>query len=131
MSCSFSKANTLNHKLKYILSFLLFLSLAGLGENISISVSNVKHSKETEWVSKTNLNAKESKSFYYNLSIDHTATILDLTPWSIECILFYNQKLNVKLITLTRKFCEIDLISLIINKSYFPRKSIEIHNFSC
>ena len=121
----------MKHKLKYILSFIIFLSLAGVGENISASYSRVKHLKETELVSKTNLNEKELKCFYYNLSIDVTTTIPDITPWSNECVVFYNQKLNVKLITLTKKFCEIDLISLIINKSYSPRKSIEIHNFSC
>ena len=119
------------HKFKYILSFLLLLSLIGLGENISDSNPNVKNIKETELVSKTNLNEKESKCFNYNQNIDVTTTILNIKPWSNENIICYNRKTSVNLISLKKMFCEIDLINLIINKSYIPRKSIENHIFSC
>jgi len=119
------------HKFKYILSFLLLLSLIGLGENISDSNPRIKYIKETELVSKTNLNEKESTCFNYNQYFDETDAILNKEPWSNESILYYNQKESVKFIFLTKISCEIDLINLIINKSYIPRKSIENHNFSC
>lgn len=119
------------HKFKYILSFLLLLSLIGLGENISDSNLKAKYIKETEWVSKTSLNEKESKCFNYKQDIDNTDAILNIEPWSNEHILYFNQKERVKFISLTKIACEIDQIILIINKSYIPRISIENHNFSC
>ena len=119
------------HRFKYILSFLLLLSLIGLGEYISEFNPKVKYRKETEWVSKTNLNEKESKCFSYSQYIFDTDVILKIESWSNEDILYYNQKVNVQLISLTKIFCEIDLINLIINKLYIPRKSIESHNFFC
>jgi len=119
------------HKFKYILSFLLLLSLIGLGENIFDCNPRVKYIKETELVSKTNLNEKESICFNYHQNIDVTTTILNIKSWSNEYILCYNHKISVHLISLKKMFCEIDLINLIINKSFFPRKSIENHFFSC
>ena len=110
---------------------MLLLSLIGLGENIFDSNSKVKYIKETELVSKTNLNEKESKCFNYNQYIDVTTTILNIKPWSNDYIICYNHKMSVHLISLKKIFCEIDLINLIINKSFFPRKSIENHIFSC
>ena len=106
------------------------MSLIGLGENISISCPNVKYYKETELVRTTNPKGQESKCFYNNQYIDVTATNLNLKLWSNECILYYNQRVNVKLISQTNIFCEISPINLIINKSYIPRKSIENHHIS-
>jgi len=119
------------HKFKYILSFLLLLSLIGIGENISDSRLRLKNSKETEWLSKTRLNEKESKCFSYIQYIDVTTSFLNIKPWSNENIICYNHTTGVHFISLKKMFCEIDLINLIINKSYTPRKSIKNHNFSC
>ena len=120
----------MKRRFKYILSSLIFLSLIGLGENISISCPNVKYYKETELVSTTNTKGKDSKCFYYNQYLDVTATNLNIKLWSNEYILYYNQRVNVKLISQTNMFSEISPFNLLINKSYIPRKSIEYHPIS-
>lgn len=117
-------------RFKYILSFLILLSLIVLGENISISCPNVKYYKETELVITTSAKDKESKCFYYNQYLEVTATNLIIKPWSKEYILFYNQSVDVKIISQTNLFCELSPFNLRINKSYIPRKSIEYHPIS-
>ena len=120
----------MKRRFKFILSFVILLSIIGLGENISISCPNVKYYKETEWVSTTNPKGKNSKCFYNIKSLDVEPTNLNIELWSNEYILYYNKKVNVKLISQTNMFCEISPINLIINKSYIPRKSIENHHIS-
>ncbi|MGM0408737.1 MAG: hypothetical protein ACQERU_12195 [Bacteroidota bacterium] len=114
----------------YILSSLILLSLTGLGEDISISCPNVKHYKETELVITTNTKGSDSKCFYYNQYSDVTATNLNTKLWSNEYILYYNQRMAVKIISQTNLFREIRPINLLINQSYIPRKSIEYYPIS-
>lgn len=120
----------MKRQFRLILSSLILLSLIGLGENIFVSCPNVKYYKETELVRTTNTKVQDSKCFYNNQFVDASATNLNIKLWSKEYILYYNQKVNVKLISQTNMFCEISPINLIINKSYIPRKSIENHHIS-
>ena len=108
----------------------MLLSLIGLGENISISCPNVKYYKETELVKTTNPKVQESKCFFSNQYINDSDTNLNIKLWSNDYILYYNQRVNVKLISQINIFCKISPIYLIINKSYIPRKSIENHHIS-
>jgi hypothetical protein len=98
--------------------------------NSSISCPKVKYVKETEWVGTTNPKGQDSKCFYINLNLDITVTNLNTKLWSNEYILYYNQRVIVKLISQANTFCEISPINLILNKSFFPRKSIENHHIS-
>ena len=98
--------------------------------NSSISCPNVKYVKETEWVNTGNPKGKVTNCFYYNRYLNVAAEHLNIKPWSNEYILYYNQRVNVKLISQINMFCEISPINLIINKSYIPRKSIENHHIS-
>lgn len=120
----------MKRRFKFILPSLIILSLIGFGVNSSISCPKVKYYKETEWASTTNPKGQDSKCFYNIKSLDVVATNLNTELWSNECILYYNQIVNVKLISQTNIFCEISPINLIINKSYIPRKSITNHHIS-
>jgi hypothetical protein len=120
----------LRRRFIYILSSLILLSLTGLGEDISASCPNVKDYKETEWVHTTNTIEKDSKCFYYNQSSDVTAADLNINLWSHACILYYNQRVAVQIISQTNLFCEIRPLNLLITQSYIPRKSIEYHPVS-
>ena len=119
----------MKHRFIYILSSLIILGLIGLGENISISCQDVKYYKETEWVTTSNTKVDNSNCFNYSQCIDCTTIYFKIKLWSNEHILYYNQRVNVKLISQTNIFCEISP-NLIINKSYIPRKSIEHHCIS-
>lgn len=119
----------MKRRFRYIFSSVIILSLLGLGMNIGISCPNVKYHKETELVSSSNSTIKESKCFYYNQYLDITVTELITKLWSNEYILYFNQKVSVKLISLTKMFCEREPVYLVFNKSYTPRKSIHDYPF--
>jgi hypothetical protein len=120
----------LKKSFQYIFSFIVILSLLGLGENVIITCPNVKNVKDTEWITKTSSNVKVSKCFDYHQTANITFTNIDLHSWSNEFSISYNRILNVKFLSLSKRFYLTDLINLISNKLYIPRKSIEYHNFS-
>ncbi len=117
-------------RFKYTLSFVLLLSLIGLGQDIFISCPEVKNYVETELLNTTNEQEKDSSCFYYYQDYDVAITDLNVQLWSDECILYYNRKVDVKIISRTKLFSEISPFNLLINKSYFPRNSIEQHCIS-
>ena len=110
---------------KHILSFLIFLSLLGLGQDIFINCPNVKYSKETEWVIKASQNGKASRCYSCKQSFVATDSGLNLKSWSNEVAFCYNQKVSIKLISQAKIFYEVGSIDLILSKLYNPRKSIE------
>lgn len=112
-------------RIKNILFSIILLSLIAIGENISISSPNVKYYKETELVNTTNTKENNSECFYYNQDSGVTPANLNNKLWSNEYILYYNQRLNVKIISQTNHFCEIRPFNLPLNRPYIPRKSIE------
>ncbi len=120
----------MKRRFRYILSTLILLSLIGLGENIPISCPNVNYNKETEFVSTTNTNEKDSECFYYNHPLDVTATNLNIKLWSNEYILYYNQRVDIKYISRLSLFYEISPFNLLINRANIPRKSIDSHLIS-
>jgi len=121
---------TLKSRFKFILSSLIILSLIGFGLNSIISCPRVKSIKETEWVNTSNLKGKVTNCFYYSRYLNIAAEHLNIKTWSNEYILYYNQSINIKLISQINRFYEISPINLLINKSYIPRKSIEYHYVS-
>lgn len=120
----------MKRRFKFILPSIIILSLIGFWENSFISCSNVKYYKETEWVNATNTLEKDSKCFYYNQDLDIASTNLNIKLWSNEYILYYNQRVDVKIISQSNVFCEIRQYNLLINKSNNPRKSIKYHHIS-
>jgi hypothetical protein len=120
----------LKKSFQYIFSFIVILSLLGLGENVIITCPNVKSVKDTEWIIKNSSNVKVSKCYDYHQPAKITFTNIDLHSWTNEFSISYNRILNVKFLSLAKRFYLTDLINLISNKLYIPRKSIEYHKFS-
>jgi hypothetical protein len=128
--CHFRPSVTMRNSLKYIFSFFLILSFFGFGENTSISASNVKNIKETEWNAKANSNTNVSKCYHYNPFNYVKDTNLNLLSWSNEFVIFYNRIVSVKLASQSKIFGTVKIIHLIINKLNIPRRSIECHSIS-
>lgn len=118
-------------RFKIVLPSLIILSLIGFVGYSSISCPNVKYYKETEWLKTSYPTEKDSKCVYYSFYLNDATEPLKVKPWPINCILHFNQKVRVKLITQIKTYRKREPMVLMINKSYIPRKSIENHNFSC
>lgn len=102
----------------------------GLGENVIITCPNVKNIKDTEWITKTNSNIKASKCYHFHQSFNSIVTNQNIHPWTKEFTIFYNRIISLKFLSQAKVFSIIPLISLISNKLYIPRKSIEYHHIS-
>lgn len=120
----------MKNRFQYIFSFFIILSLSALGDNAIITCPNVKNIKDTEWITKTNSNIKVSKCYHYHQSFDSIVTNQNLHLWSNDFTTFYNRIIIVKFISQASVFNFIPLISLISNKLYIPRISIEYHHIS-
>ena len=120
----------MKNRVQYIFSFFIILSLLGLGENAIITCPNVKNIKDTEWTTKTNPNVKVSKCYHYHQSLNSIVTNQKIHSWSKEFTIFYNRIISIKFLSQAKVFSIIPLISLISNKLYIPRKSIEYHHIS-
>lgn len=105
----------------YIFFFLIFLSLSGLSNDPSITKSNVKYLKGTEWVAKPNSNSKAPKCFHLNLF--KVVASSNLTEQICEKAFrdSYNRKLVVLFLLQTRLYKSIDIINLILSKIYKPQ----------
>ena len=104
---------------------MIVLSLIGLGENVLISYSNVKYLKETEWFNKETSKRKVSKCYHFIICNFVKVANSNLKTWSKKYVLYYNRKVNIKLLSQNKLFCKIDCINWIIESSCIPRKSIE------
>lgn len=104
-----------------IFFFLIFLSLSGLSNDQTISKSNVKYLKGTEWVAKPNSNNKASKCFYLNLFKVVASSNLTEQIWEKAFRDSYNRKLVVLFLLQTRLYKSIDIINLILSKIYNPQ----------
>jgi len=118
------------HPFQYIFSFFLILSLLGLGESAVITCSSVKGIKESEWVTKTSSTVKNSKCYHYHHPLYSVFTNQNIHSKTIEFTTFYNQIIRVKFLSQAKDFSATPRISLISNKIYSPRKSIEYHQIS-
>jgi hypothetical protein len=117
-------------RIRYFFSFFIILSLFGFNENSFIHFPAPRNIKETEWITKSNTNGKVSKCYHYNQLTNIESSNLNLRSWSNDFKIRYDQKVNVKFISLSKIFDHIDTINLIDNKIYIPRKSIEYHDIS-
>lgn len=117
-------------RIKYIFSFFIILSLFGFGENAFTNFPSVKNIKETKWITRSTPNSKVSKCYHYNQCSKIISANPKLHSWSIEYIVLYDQKVNVKLISQAKICDNINTINLIVNKIFIPRKSIEYHDIS-
>ena len=115
---------------RYIFSFFLILTLLGLGESIIITTSNVKNSKQSEWINKTSQTGKISKCYQYSQFFLITDATLNLHSWSYDLSTFYNRIVSVKLLSQTNILRSDNYKILIFNKLHSPRNSVEYHNVS-
>ena len=114
----------------YIFFFLIFLSLFGLGNDLSISKTNIRYLKETEWISKSSPKIKASKCFHFQF--DRVVDFSSLTKQirEKEFLNSFNRKLNVLFLFQTRLFGTINIINIIPSKIFDPRLSIDDDHFS-
>jgi hypothetical protein len=120
----------MRNRFKYIISFFLILSFFGFGENISISCSNVRNIKETEWITKVNSNTDVSKCYYYNQFNYVKDTNLNSLSWAYEFVIFYNRIVSVKLVSQSKVFDIVKIAHIKFNRLNIPRRSIEYHSIS-
>jgi len=104
-----------------IFFFLIFLSLSGLSNDQSISKSNVKYLKGTEWVARPNSNNKASKSIHLNFIKVVASSNLTEQIWEKAFRDSYNKKLVVLFLLQTRLYKSRDIINLILSKIYNPQ----------
>jgi hypothetical protein len=114
----------------YIFFFLIFLSLFGLGNDQSISRTNVKYLKETEWIAQPSSNSKASKCFYFHLVRFVVSSNQTVQLWEKEFRNSYNRKLIVLFLLQTRLYRNIDIINLISSKIYYPSLFTDDHHVS-
>lgn len=117
-------------RFKIVLPTLIILSLVGFVENSANSSLSVRYYKETEWVKTSNPTEKGLKSFYCNFYLNTAVEPLNLKPWTNDYILHFNEIVRVKLISQIRTNRKRDPMILMMNKSYIPRKSIEVPHLS-
>ncbi len=117
-------------RFKIVLPTLLILSLIGFVGDGAISSHNVRYYNETEWVKTNNPVEKDSKCFFYSFYLNVVIEPLDVKPWSDDYILHFNEIVRVKLISQVKTYRKRDPMFLMINRSYTPRKSLEIPHFS-
>ena len=114
-----------------MLPTFIILSLFGFVGGSANSSLNVKYYKETEWVKTSNPVEKDSKCFFTSFYLNVTIEPINVKPWSADTILHFNEKVRVKLISQLKTHHKRDPIHLLVNKSYFPRKSIDDYPISC
>jgi hypothetical protein len=112
----------------FIFFFLIFLSLTGFGNDLSLSKTNVKYLKETEWIARPNSNSKVSKFIHFHLIKFTVSSNLTSQLWEREFRNFYDSKLIVCYLFQTRSFRNRDTTNLITNKQYTPRLFTDDHN---
>lgn len=117
----------LRNILRYIFSFFLILTLLGLGESVIIKTSNVKNSKQSEWVNKISQTRKISKCYQYSLCFLITKETMNLHSLWYELSIFYNQIVSVKLLSQTSLLHSNCYKILKFNKLHTPRNSVENH----
>ena len=105
----------------YIFFFLVFLSLTGFSNDQSVSKSNIKYLKGTEWVAKPNSNSKASKCFHLNLIKVVPSSTLTEQIWEKAFRNSYNRKLVVLFLLQTGLTKKTDIKNLILNQIYYPR----------
>ena len=108
-----------------IFFFLIFLSLSGLSNNQSISKSNVKYLKGTEWVAKSNPNSKASKCFHLNLITVVASSNLTDQIWEKAFRDSYDRKLFVLFLLQTGLSKHTNIKNLILNQIYYPQLFID------
>jgi hypothetical protein len=118
-------------RFKIALPTFIILSLIGFDGESANSSLNVKYYKETEWVKTNNPVEKDSKCFFTSFYLNVIVEAINVKPWSADNILLFNEKVRVKLISQLKTHRKRDPINLLVNKSYFPRKSIEDYPISC
>jgi hypothetical protein len=108
-------------RFNYIFFFLIFLSLFGFGNDQSISRTNIKYLKETEWIAKPSSNSKFPKCFHFHLVSFVISSNLTSQLWEKGLRNSYDRKLMVLFLLQTRLYRNIDIIKLISSKRYIPR----------
>jgi hypothetical protein len=117
-------------RFNYILFFLLFLSLFGLGNDQFTPRTSVKYLKETEWITKPSSFNKASKCFHFNLVCPAVSSNLTSYLWEKGLSNAYNRKLTVLFIIQTKLYKHICLVNLIPSKRYIPRLFTDDHYVS-
>jgi len=117
-------------RFKIVLPTLIILSLIGFVSDSANSGFNIKYYKETEWLKTSNSTQKDSKCFFYSCYLDVNVVPLIIKPWSDDYILYFNEKVRIKLISQIKTYRKRDPMILMMNKSYIPRKSIETFHLS-
>jgi hypothetical protein len=118
-------------RFKIALPTFIILSLIGFVGDSANSSLNVKYYKETEWVITDNPVEKDSKCFFTSFYLNDIIEPINVKPWSADIILHFNEKVRVKLISQLKTHRQRESIYLLVNKSYFPRKSIEDYPIYC
>jgi hypothetical protein len=118
-------------RLKIALPTFIILSLIGFVGESANSGLNVKYYKETEWVKTNDPIEKDSRCFFTGFYLNVISEPINVKPWSDDTILYFNEKIRVKLISQLKTHRKRDPISLLVNKSYFPRNSIDDYPISC
>ena len=117
-------------RFKIILPTLIIFSLIGFVGESNNSSLNVRYYKQTEWLKTSNPNKKDSKSFFCNFYLNTAVEPLNVKPWCNDYILHFNEIIRVKLIAQTKIYHKRDPMIVLINRSYTPRKSLEIPHLS-
>lgn len=118
-------------RFKIALPTFIILSLIGFVGESANSNLNVKYYKETEWVKTNNPVEKDSRCFFTSFNLDVIIEPINVKPWSDDSILHFNEKVRVKLISQLKTHRKRDPINLLVNKSYFPRNSIQDYPIYC
>lgn len=118
-------------RFKIALPVFIIFSLIGFVGDSTNSSFNIKYAKETEWVKSNNTNEEDSKCFFHSYYLDVAVQCLNVRPWSDNYLVYFNEKVRVKLISQIKIKHKRDPVRLLMNKSYIPRKSIEEYPFFC
>jgi hypothetical protein len=110
----------------FIFFFLIFLSLTGFGNDLSLSRTNVKYLKENEWIARPIFNSESSKNIYFHLIKFTVSSNLTSHLWEREFRDFYDRKLTVHYLFQTRIYTNRDTTNLISNKQYIPRLCLKL-----
>ena len=114
----------------FIFFFLIFLSLFGFGNDLSLSKTNVKYLKETEWIARPNSNSKVSKFIHFHVIKFTVSSNLTSQLWEREFRNFYDRKLCVCYLLQTRIYRNRDITNPISNNRYIPRLFTDDYNVS-
>ena len=117
-------------RFKIALPAFIILSLIGFVGESANSNLNVKYYQETEWVKTNNPVETDSKCFFTSFYLNVIIEPINVKPWSDDNILHFNEKVRVKLISQLKTHHKRAPINLLVNKSYFPRNSIEDYPIS-